>query len=147
MRRYASYGPVCLSLWVRLSFTSWSSVEVAGWIQLVFGVGASLCISCTVLKENLAISKNKGTSLGNFVPNSGLRKFHFGISVVKTCCQLGSTKVDAQSVINWTVIGQLSLQYLTKLWRSTISLPQGSSSSVYSTISLHGFISDSWYLF
>ena len=35
------------------------------------------------------------------------------ISRSSTCCQLSSRKVDAQSVINWTVVvGQLSWQYL-----------------------------------
>jgi len=31
-----------------------------------------------------------------------------GISIVKTCYQLSSRKVDAQSVTNWAVVGQLS---------------------------------------
>jgi len=63
-------------------------------------------------KINSGIFKNKGTSLWNFVPNSGLRKFCFGISIVETCYQLSLRNVDAQSVINWTVVGQLSWQYL-----------------------------------
>jgi len=32
-------------------------------------------------------------------------------SIVATCCQLDSKKLDTQSVINWTVVGQLSRQY------------------------------------
>jgi len=40
------------------------------------------------------------------VLNSGLRKFRHGISIVETCYQLSSRKVDAHSVINWTVVGQ-----------------------------------------
>ena len=64
--------------------------------------------SYTVLKGNSAISKNKGTFLWNSVLNSGLRKFIHGISIVETCYQLSSRKVDAHSVINWTVVGQLS---------------------------------------
>jgi len=62
----------------------------------------------TVFKGNLVISKNKGTSLRNFVLNSGFRKFRHGILIVETCYQLSSRKVDAQSVINWAVVGQLS---------------------------------------
>jgi len=62
----------------------------------------------TVLKGNSVISKNKGTSLWNFVLNSGLRKFRHGISIVETCYKLSSRKVDAQSVINWAVVGELS---------------------------------------
>jgi len=64
--------------------------------------------SYTVLKGNSVISKNKGTSLWNFFLNSGLRKFRHGVSIVETCYQLSSRKVDAQSVINWAVVGQLS---------------------------------------
>ena len=45
------------------------------------------------------IQENTNTSFWDFVLNSGLRKFRYGISVVKTCINL----VDAQSVINWTV--------------------------------------------
>ena len=37
------------------------------------------------------ISTNKGTSLLNFLPNSGLRKICNGISVVATSCQLSWT--------------------------------------------------------
>ena len=61
-----------------------------------------------VLKGNSVISKNKGTSLWNFVLNSGLRKFRHGILIVETCYQLSSRKVVAHSVINWAVVGQLS---------------------------------------
>ena len=61
-----------------------------------------------VLKGNSVISKNNGTSLWNFVLNFGLRKFRHGISIVETCYQLSSRKVDAHSVTNWAVVGQLS---------------------------------------
>jgi len=53
----------------------------------------------------------------------------------RTCYQLRSTEMDARNVINWTVVGQLSWQYLR---RSTASLSQWSSSSVYSTIPSRG---------
>jgi len=104
-RRYASaatsYGPVsvclCLSqvgvLSKRMNESSWFLL----W-ELPF----------TVLKRYSCISKNKGASLWNFVPNSGLRKFLHVISIVETYYQLTSRKADAQSVINWTVVGQLS---------------------------------------
>ena len=67
-----------------------------------YGMGAFFHMSYTVLKGNSDIFKNKGTSLWNFVPNFGLRKFCFGTSIVETCYRLSSTKVDAQSVVNWT---------------------------------------------
>ena len=60
------------------------------------------------VKRKFGYIQNKGSSLWNFVLNSGLRKFRHGISIVETCYQLSSRKVDAQSVINWTVFGQLS---------------------------------------
>jgi len=71
-------------------------------------MGASFHISYTVLYGNSGTFKNRGTSLWNFAPNSGLREFDHGISIVETCCQLSSRMVDAQSVMNWTVVGQLS---------------------------------------
>jgi len=49
------------------------------------------------------IYKNKGISL-----NSALRKFTHGKSIVKMFYQLSLKKVDAQSLINWTAVGQLS---------------------------------------
>ena len=41
-------------------------------------------------------------------PKLRTQKFCFGVSIVETCYQLSSRKVDAQSVKNWTVVGQLS---------------------------------------
>ena len=52
-------------------------------------------------------SKIRVTSLWNFAPNSGLRKFRHGISIVEACYQLSSRKMDAQRT--QTVVGQLSL--------------------------------------
>jgi len=93
---------------VCLSVRSRSSVEMAEWIEPVFGMWASFHPSYTVLKANSVISKNKGTSLWNIVLNSGLRKFRHGTSIVEMCYQLSSRKVDDQSVINWAIVGQLS---------------------------------------
>ena len=61
---------LCLS--VRLSVTSRCSTTMAERIELVFGMCASFHPSYTVLKGNSVISKNKGTSLWNFVVKSGL---------------------------------------------------------------------------
>jgi len=60
-----------------------------------------------VLKRNPYIFRIKGTSLCNIVPYSGLRKFRHGISIVDVLLTY-SRKVDAHSVINWTVVCQLS---------------------------------------
>ena len=100
----------------------------------------------TVLKRNQVISKNKGSSVWNFVLNSGLRKFRHGILIVETCYQFSSRNVDAQSMINWAVVGQLSRQHLRAPTLDHYSLSHRSSSSVYSTILSHGSISDIWYL-
>jgi len=55
-----------------------------------------LPVSYTVSKGNSGIFKNKGTFLWNFVPNSGLRKFRRGLSIVERFID----KVDAHGVIN-----------------------------------------------
>jgi len=102
------FASAILAMCLCLSVTSQCSIETAERIELVFGVWASFHPSYTVLKENSVTSENKGTFLWNFVVNSGLRKFRHGISIVETCYRLSSRKVDAQSVINWAVVGQLS---------------------------------------
>jgi len=64
----------------------------------------ALCPSASVTME-----RDRQTDLvesWNFLSNSGLRKFRHGISIVKMCYQLSSKKVDAQSMINWTVVSQ-----------------------------------------
>ena len=102
--RGTSHRPVS----ARLSVTSRCSIETAERIKLgFFGTWASFHQSYTVLKGNPVISKNKRTSLWNFVLKSGLRKFRHGISIVETCYQLSSRMVDADSVIIWAVVGQL----------------------------------------
>ena len=51
------------------------------------------------VKRKFGYLQNKGTSLWNFfVPNSGLEKLCFGISIVETCYRLSSRKVDTWSV-------------------------------------------------
>ena len=62
---------LCLS--VRLSVRSQCSIETAERIELVLACELP-STRPTVLKGNLVISKNKGTSSWNFVLNSGLRE-------------------------------------------------------------------------
>jgi len=80
-----------------------SSIETAGHIELVLAREGGFLLS-TILPYSVfsgksgmsGISRNKGTSLWNFVPNLGLRKFrHARRSPPTTCCQLSSTTVDA----------------------------------------------------
>ena len=105
--RGTSHGPVSVS--IRLSQVGVLSKRLKR-IELVFGMRASFHPFYTVLKGNSVTSKNKGTSLWNFDLNYGLGKFRHGrpISIVETCYQFSSRKVDAQSVINWAVVGHLS---------------------------------------
>jgi len=67
--------------------------------------------------------------------------------IVEMWYQLSWRKEDAQSVTNWTTVGQLSWQYLRAPMLDHCSLSQWSSSSVYRTIPSCGFISDSWSCF
>ena len=104
-RRYASactsYSHVCLPqvgvLSKPLNESSWF---LAGELSSSY---PTLCC-----REIQVPSKKKGTSLWNFAPNFGLRKFRHSICIAEACYQLRQRKVDAQSVINWAVVGQLS---------------------------------------
>jgi len=144
-RRYASagtsYGPVSVCVCVCLCVTSRSSIETAEWIELVFGMRASFQLSYTLLKRNSVTLNIRVLSSGTL---SNL-EFCFGISIVEMCYRLSTRKVDAPSVINWTVVGQLSWQYLRAPTLDPCSL-QWSPGSVYSTIPSRGSIGDSWYL-
>ena len=66
--------------------------------QANFGTRTSLhgAPSTLYYNKNSGSSKSKDTSLWNCIPNSGRRKFHDSPSIVATCRQLSSTKVDAQ---------------------------------------------------
>jgi len=132
------------------SVTSRSHVEMAERIELVFGMGASFHVSYTELKGNSGIYKNKSTSLWNFAQTPDLEDFATAYRSSKRVISLARErweKVDAQSMINWTVVSQLSRQYLRALTLDCDSLSHWSSSSVYSMILPCGLISDSWYLF
>jgi len=72
----------CVRLSVRLSVTSRYCIEtLCGWggflaWQLLWPI-----LNCVIRKFGY-LSKNKGTALWNFAPNSPLRKFHRGRSMV-----------------------------------------------------------------
>ena len=106
-RCYASavLAMACVCLSVRLSVTSRCSIKK----RMNESSRVLACeLPSTRLPEIRLSPKNKSTFLWNFVLNSGLRRFRHGISIVETYYQLSSSKVDAQSVINWAVVGQLS---------------------------------------
>ena len=113
-RRYVSagtrpnYGPMSVSVTSRCSISK--RINESSWFSACELSSTYPTLCC----KEIGISPKiiKGTSLWNFFPNSGHENFRHGISIVETCYQLSSRKVDAQSVINWTVIGQLRSQYL-----------------------------------
>ena len=99
-----------------------------------------------VLTGNSAISKIKGTSLWNCVKNSGLTKFCFGCRSSKRVINLTG---ERWTLWAWST-GQSSVNSVDNssvLRRSSTSLSQWSSSSVYNTVRSRGSISDSWYLY
>jgi len=73
-RRYASAAlAMVMCLCVCVSITVRYCIEMAERIELVFGTDAFIDQSYTVLEETSDISKNKGASLWNIVPNCGLK--------------------------------------------------------------------------
>ena len=59
---------------VHLSIISWYSIEIAEHTKIVFGVGLPSVyptVCCKAIRVHVS-PKNKGTSLWNFVSNSGL---------------------------------------------------------------------------
>jgi len=86
------YPPTYENVPTRLRVTSRCSIKTAKRIELVLAWELSFNLSYTVLKGNSDISKNEGTSLRNFVPNSGPRKFSHGISIVETCYRLAGER-------------------------------------------------------
>ena len=100
---------LCLSVSVclHLSVASWSSIETDERIELVLAWELFSTYPACILRK-FGYLQSKSTFFWNFVPNSRLRKFRHGISIVEACYQLCSTKMDAQNVINWTVVGHLS---------------------------------------
>ena len=103
-RRYASAGTIygSESICVRLSFFSQK-----GWIHWFdFWHGKFfLPVLYCVIKKIQVHTKIKVLPLKLFF-NSVLL-FRHGISIIEMCYRLRSRKVDAQSVTNWTIVGQL----------------------------------------
>jgi len=78
---------LCLS--VCLSVTGRFSIEMDGQIALVLLHGSFLRpVLHSIVRKFIGAFKNKGTSLWNFAPNSGLRKFRHGISIVERVINL-----------------------------------------------------------
>ena len=78
-------------------------------INLVLGTGRPV-LHC--VKKNSAIYKNKGTSIWNFFPNSGLRKYRHRISIVERAINLARQGGRSER-------DELGRRRSTKLRRST----------------------------
>jgi len=78
---------------VSLSVTSRRSIETAERIVLVFGQELP-SIQLTLCYRKFGYLQNKSISLWNFVQNSGLWKFTFGVSIVETCYRLSWQRWD-----------------------------------------------------
>jgi len=149
-RRYASagtsYGPVSVCMCPCLSLVCHKSVLYRnGWTNRA-GFLARELRYVTVRYKKIWVSPKRVLPSGTLSQNSGLRKFRHRISIVESCYRLRSVKVDVQSVIDWTVVGQVD--NTSELRRSTaVAYHRWSSTSVYSTIPSRGSMSDSWYLF
>jgi len=129
---------LCLS--VCLSVTCRCSIETDRRIELIFGLFRPILRG--VLGKFRYLEKSEYFRLELF-PKLRTQKISPRHIDRRTCYQLSSRKVDARSVINWAVVGQLSLQYFRAATLDYCSLSQCSSSSVYSTILSRGSISDS----
>ena len=130
MRRYASTVYMlssCVCLSVQLSVTSQYCIKTTGRIKLAF------CMETSFHLSHFDTSENKGTSLWNFVPNSGLRKFHHGKSPAS------STKLVVDSWACWQhLYDSMScgclLQVLTQPSNSITSICYGSVAQLVSTV-------------
>jgi len=92
-QRDMCHGP--LSACVRPSVTSQSYIETAECLQLNFGMELSFQLwAYFCVKRKLWYFQNKGTSLWNFAPNCGLRKFLYCIKSIILCFQQNSSTVE-----------------------------------------------------
>jgi len=105
---------LCLSVVVWLSVCHKSVFYRNGWTNRVgFCHGSFLppILHCVNRKFGY-LQKIKVLPSGTLSQTPDFRKFRHGISIAEMCYRVSSRKVDAQSVINWAVVGQLSWQYL-----------------------------------
>jgi len=75
---------------------------------LFFGVGLPLAYPTLRYKEIQVPSKIRVLPSGTLLQILDLEILRHSTSIVEACYQLSWRKVDAHSVINWTVAGQLS---------------------------------------
>jgi len=91
-----------------VSVTSRSSIETAEQIDLDFWHRVFFVFFCVLRK--FGYFKQEHFSLELCAKRcTGTSKISSCLSIVKMCYQLSSTKADAQSVISWSVVGQLRI--------------------------------------
>ena len=98
----------CVCLSVCPSVCPSERIELVSWLR----GHHSIDLYYTVLERNSSISKNKGTSLCYFVPNSGLNKISQLPVDLSTCCQLRWTF----SVMKWRRLSVVSLSHWASIF-------------------------------
>ena len=71
---------------------------------------------------------------GTLSQTPDIEKFCFGVSIVETCYQFSSRKMDAHSVINWTQNGYSTQEFGNLQLRLCAVPPLPSRSSPYSSL-------------
>ena len=118
-RRCASAGTIatapCLSVCLSQVGVLSKRINESGWF-----LACELPSTClTLCHKKIQVSSKVRVGL---LPSGTLLQTldsRYRISIVEACYQFSSRKVDAQSVINWTVVGQLSIENTSQLQRST----------------------------
>ena len=119
------------SVSVCLSLVGVLSKRMDGWSLFLTRI-ISLTYPTLYCKKLLVSPEHNGSSVRNFVPNSGVRKCCRDTSIVATCRQLWSTKVDAWCDKLATVVGRTTLTILT-----TIDVRSTSLAMQFVTLSVH----------
>ena len=114
-----------------------------------FGMETSFLLSILHCWKEIQVSTKTGLRV---LPSGTLfytpdEKFCNSVSIVATCCQLSSTKVDACFIINWTVVWLLLLVDNTckcSVWIDSWFIPPIIHLCLQQEEPLHGYIYDSW---
>jgi len=135
---------MCQSVFVYLSVTSRSSVETDERIGCL--LARKLYSTCRRLccKWIRVLPKIRVFTTVSFIQT--LKKFRHAISIVERCYQLSSTKVDAETVINWTIVVKLTIPPSSDGRSFVYYIDRQALSAIYSTNPPRVFIGDSWCL-
>ena len=98
---------LAMALCLSVSVTSRCSIEMSERIGLFWHGSFLRPILHYVIRKFIYLQKTRVLPSGMLLYTLDLRKFRHRISIVEVCYQLSSRKVDAHSVINWTVVAKL----------------------------------------